>query len=185
MCFAQASGEACGLAQTNIEANSSSTTCGKFLGYWTADEVCALNPTYSSAPYTCNLTADGGATFAQMFGCVGWYGESCYILPNVTQCCGCVNWTNVPTDPTIVPQCTVSGNGSSNPFWVMNALPTLQWYHNACPANYIYPFDDKSSTFTCSNVTSSVKNNVNYTITFCPGGHTSAPSGTILSMSAV
>ncbi|XP_024030263.1 thaumatin-like protein 1 [Morus notabilis] len=41
-----------------------------------------------------------------------------------------------------------------------------QIFKNACPRAYSYAYDDKSSTFTCSAVSS-------YTITFCPSPNTS------------
>lgn len=193
----QAHGEACGLSIDNIGTSSSqpannNTYCGKWLGYWTADEVCGINSGYSFAPYTCNATADGGSKFSQMYACGGSvYGNSCYTSANQTACCGCQNWQDsiapylitLPTDNSIVQQCGgttgTEGNKSTNTTWINNALPTLTWYKAACPSNYVYPFDDKSSSYTCSN--SSTSNNVNYTVTFCPGGNSGAPTGTIVS----
>jgi hypothetical protein len=46
-----------------------------------------------------------------------------------------------------------------------------------CPSAYVYPFDDKTSTFTCSNNTGNAPNSVGYTITFCAGGDTGLPAG--------
>lgn len=182
----QGAGEACGLKRSSISGNLSATMCGKFLGYWTADEVCGINSSYSQAPFTCNAPADGGTTFADMFGCsAGVYAASCYTSPGQTGCCGCQNWQEapsnllIPSNNSVVQQCSTSGNGSSNATWVSNALGTLIWYKTACPPNYVYPFDDKSSSFTCSN--SGTANHVNYKITFCPDGHSGAPSGTIQS----
>ncbi|GEM_PF-1621531 len=180
----QAHGEACGLKRSSISGNSASTMCGKFLGYWTADEVCGINSNYSQAPFICTADADGGTTYANMFGCnAGGYLNSCYTTGGQTSCCGCQNWNEAPSnlllphDNTVVQQCAASGNGSSNATWVTNALPTLVWYKSACPPNYVYPFDDKSSSFTCSN--SATANHVNYRITFCPDGRSGAPLGTI------
>jgi len=39
---------------------------------------------------------------------------------------------------------------------------------DACPTAYTYPYDDMSSTFTCSNANEKGTNLVNYVITFCP-----------------
>ncbi len=186
----QAGGEACGLKRSAILSNSATKRCGKWLGYWTADEVCGINSNYSQAPYNCTSSADGGSTFAQMYACTGsTYGTSCYTSGNVTACCGCQNWQaapnnlTLPSDNSIVQQCGgttgASGNLSTNATWIANALPTLSWYKAGCPSNYVYPYDDKSSSYTCSN--SSTANSVNYKITFCPGGNTGAPSGTIVS----
>lgn len=178
----QAGGEACGLKRSSINANSASLQCGKWLGYWTADEVCGINNGYTQAPYFCNASADGGEQFYQMYACTGAvYGVSCYTNPNVSACCGCQNWQSapsnllIPSDNSIVQQC----NGSNNTTWQNNALGTLIWYKTACPSNYVYPYDDKSSSYTCTN--SATNNSVNYTITFCPGGHTGAPTGTVVS----
>lgn len=182
----QAHGEACGLKRSSIVANSATTRCGKFLGYWTADEVCGINSAYSQTPYNCTSLADGGTPFTGMYGCnAGVYVNSCYTTGSQTGCCGCQNWQEapssllLPSNNSIVQQCAASGNGSSNATWVANVLPTLIWYKTACPPNYVYPFDDKSSSFTCSN--SATANHVNYRITFCPDGHSGAPSGTIQS----
>lgn len=182
----QAAGEACGLKHSKIVANSSTLQCGKFLGYWTADEVCGINSVYSQAPYTCNASADGGTPFANMYGCnAGVYVNSCYTTANQTGCCGCQNWQEAPSSLTlpsnnqVVQQCAASGNKSSNATWVSNVLNTLIWYKAACPPNYVYPYDDKSSSYTCSN--SATNNSVNYRITFCPDGHTGAPPGTVQS----
>lgn len=182
----QANGEACGLKRSAIIGNLATTMCGKFLGYWTADEVCGINSGYSQAPFTCNAGADGGTTFTNMFGCnAGVYLNSCYTTSGQTGCCGCQNWQESPSNLTlpsnnsIVQQCAASGNGSSNATWVANALPTLIWYKTACPPNYVYPYDDKSSSFTCSN--SATANSVNYRVTFCPDGRSGAPPGTIQS----
>lgn len=182
----QANGEACGLSSTGISSNSTQTVCGQFLGYWTANQVCALNSSYSGAPFLCTNAADGGTTFAQMYGCnAGGYVNSCYTTGGQTACCGCQNWQEapssllIPSNNNVVQQCAASGNGSSNATWVSNVLNTLTWYKAACPPNYVYPYDDKSSSYTCSN--SATANHVNYKITFCPGGNSGAPPGTIQS----
>lgn len=175
-------GEACGLSQANIGLNSAQTTCGIFEGYWTADQVCGINSSYSHAPYFCTNPATNG-TFTNMYQCSGTgYNQSCYNSSGSTTCCGCQNWNEAPTnitlpsDPTIVPQCKSSGTHSNNAVWSANALPTLGWYKAACPPFYVYPFDDKSSTFSCTNNPSGI-NSTNYKITYCPGGNSGAPVG--------
>lgn len=186
----QAGGEACGLKRSSIVSNSATTRCGKWLGYWTGDQVCGINSSYDKSPYFCTSGADGGSKFTNMFMCTGAiYGISCYTSANQTECCGCQNWQEAPTNLTlpsnnaVVQQCGgstgTSGNKSSNTTWVTNVLPTLSWYKAGCPSNYVYPYDDKSSSYTCSN--SATKNSVNYEITFCPGGNTGAPTGTVVS----
>lgn len=178
----QSGGEACGLSQTNIGSNSAQKTCGIFEGYWTADQVCGINSGYSQAPYFCTNAATNG-TFTNMYQCTGTgYNQSCYNSSGSTTCCGCQNWQEAPTnivlpsDPTIIPQCNSTGNNSNNAVWSANALPTLGWYKAACPPFYVYPFDDKSSTFSCTNNPSGI-NSTNYKITYCPGSKSGAPTG--------
>jgi Thaumatin family len=65
---------------------------------------------------------------------------------------------------------------AANTTWGSNARATVSWIKEGCPSSYVYPFDDKSSSFTCNNSTTA--NSVTYTITFCPGNHSGAPTGT-------
>ncbi|HTM63739.1 MAG TPA: thaumatin family protein [Gammaproteobacteria bacterium] len=171
---------ACGLSLSEIQANTSSTHCATWLGYWTADQVCGTNGNYDKAPYNCTNSADGGVKFTQMYACAGSpgvYNNSCYSNGATSSCCGCQNWQDAPTSLTIpdaahgVEQCV-----ASNTTWINNARDTVSWIKAACPSSYVYPFDDKSSSFTCNNSTTA--NSVSYTITFCPGSNNGAPTGT-------
>lgn len=49
---------------------------------------------------------------------------------------------------------TRANNGFSlvtdNANWNNNVLPTISWLKSACPTCYTYPFDDPTSTFTCT-----------------------------------
>lgn len=171
---------ACGLSLYSIQNNISTTYCGKWLGYWTADEVCGTNSSYNKSPYNCTTAADGGSTYTQMYMCAGSpsvYNNSCYSNGATSACCGCQNWQSAPTSLTVPSNSSVLQCQASNTTWGTNALSTVSWIKTACPSSYVYPFDDKSSSFTCSN--SSTANNVNYTITFCPGSNSGAPTGTI------
>lgn len=178
------SGEACGLSPDAIAANSGQTVCGNFEGYWTGDQVCGMNPAYNHGPFTCPSSAGTGGTHTNMFQCTGSvYGTSCYNVSNSSDCCGCQNWQDapyfiqVPSDQHVVPQCFNAGTFSSNTIWRSSALPTLGWYKSACPPFYVYPFDDKSSTFSCNNAQPGQVNSTGYKITYCPGGSTGAPVG--------
>ena len=94
----QAAGEACGLSPANIALNSGQKTCGIFEGYWTADQVCGINSNYSQAPYFCTNPATNG-TFTNMYQCSGTgYNQSCYNSSGSTDCCGCQNWQEAPTN---------------------------------------------------------------------------------------
>ncbi len=174
---------ACGLSLLSIQNNISTTYCGKWLGYWTADQVCGTNSSYG-APFNCASAADGGSTFTQMYACSGSpsvYDNSCYTAGSTSACCGCQNWQSAPTNLTVPSNSSVLQCPVSNTTWINNALTTVSWIKSACPSSYVYPFDDKSSSFTCSN--SPTANSVSYTITFCPGGNSGAPTGTIPSFS--
>ena len=63
-----------------------------------------------------------------------------------------------------------------NPTWTSDVQPGLQYLKAGCPTAYTYPYDDKSSTFTCS-VMSGGNNVVNYDIVWCPL-QASSPSST-------
>lgn len=170
---------ACGLSLSSVQANTSTTYCGTWLGYWTADQVCGTNSSYDKAPYFCTNPADGGSTFTQMYECAGSptvYNNSCYSNGATSACCGCQNWQSAPTNLTIPSNGSVEQCQASNTTWFNNALSTVSWIKSACPSSYVYPFDDKSSSFTCTNAS---PNNVNYTVTFCPGNNSGAPTGTI------
>lgn len=170
---------ACGLSSANIAANTITTYCAKWLGYWTADQVCGNNSAYDKAPYFCTTGADGGSTFTQMYACAGSptvYNNSCYSNGATSACCGCQNWQNAPTNLTVPSNSSVLQCQAANTTWGNNALSTVSWIKAGCPSSYVYPFDDKSSSFTCKN--SSTANSMSYTITFCPGNHSGAPTGT-------
>ncbi len=171
--------QACGLSLKSIQANSSATYCGQWLGYWTADQVCGTNSSYNNAPFSCTSPADGGSTYTQMFQCAGSpsvYNNSCYSNGATSSCCGCQNWQSAPTSLTVPSNGSVLQCQASNSTWISNALSTVSWIKSACPSSYVYPFDDKSSSFTCTNAS---PNTVSYTITFCPGNNSGAPTGTI------
>lgn len=140
-------------------------TCGKTLGYWSANQICGIQPDYG-APFYCSDHPKGQEelTWWNLFACVGV--GSCYQADAPATCCGCVNWNedgiNIP-NATYTEQCK-----NQNPNWVEGVKPTLSWLKSACPSAYTYPFDDMSSTFTCSSLEPSGANVVDYTITFCP-----------------
>ena len=170
---------ACGLSLSSIQANSASTYCGKWLGYWTADQVCGTNSSYDKAPYNCTTPADGGSTYTQMYECAGSpsvYNNSCYTTGATSACCGCQNWQNAPTNLTVPSNGSVLPCQATNTTWFNHALTPVKWIKAACPSSYVYPFDDKSSSFTC---TDGSPNDASYTITFCPGNNSGAPTGTI------
>lgn len=146
-------------------------TCGKFLGFWTANEICGVTLASYGAPFFCStpIPNQPGLNRSNLQKCdAGDLQASCYHGNATNTCCGCMDWQRVGVS---VPETTEKCK-AMNPNWVQNVLPTLKWIKQACPVSYTYPFDDVSSTFQCSNAANGEINNVNYTITFCPGGQT-------------
>lgn len=174
--------------------------CGQFLGYWTADQVCGstTNATIRSL-FHCDtqlstLVPTGlfpsGDTLTQLYQCnvpksdtTNAKFNSCYLnytassTNNPQQCCGCVDWWTIsgiaanPTSNTCI---------YTDPIWESNVKSTVEWMKKVCPTIYVYPFDDKTSTYTCTNtINNGTANSVSYQITFCPG-NTGLPSGVAL-----
>lgn len=188
------SGSVCGLSY-NPNGDSGQITlnqCGKLIGWWTADEICGVNPRgYSFADIDClkTLTVPGGYPAGSYpdaprevdmllcrrnpnaaKGVKGTFNHSCYSSDaKASACCGCENWAGITSTGT----CT-----ASNQSWQSIALPWLKPLKAAVPTAYSYPYDDKTSTFTCYQEASDKitvpspqqANKTAYTITFCPGG---------------
>lgn len=161
---------------TTPSSGSSQKKCGTPLGYWNQNEICAKNKTYNKADIVnCTLSNIGGSgnSMINLLACTGNAAVSCYnINTSSTTCCGCTNWQNqgvtVPTKSSIVEQCKFPnsnwGSGSA-PGTTGNVLPGLIWLKKACPSAYVYPFDDKASTFTCPS--NNGQSGVSYTVEFC------------------
>jgi hypothetical protein len=122
---------------------------GYYVGCRSANQVCAVDPS--------NPTLDCGGE-DDLYGCTpggpnGVTG-SCYSAGANAACCGCPSW---------------SPNGacrSSNPAWTGGlAGKYASILKDWCPTAYSFPYDDLTSTFTCSGSASA---NTSYTITFCP-----------------
>lgn len=159
----------CGISFNPGQAQLLKKTCGTLIGYWTANEICGINPSYG-APFNCSQPLPApqqDLTLTNLYLCtqVG----SCYSQGAPNTCCGCANWdklgANVPASP-FTTQCV-----NANSAWTASVQPTLLWIKDACPTAYVYPFDDMSSSFTCQSPQTG-ENAVNYTITFCPGNMT-------------
>ncbi|WP_162901296.1 thaumatin family protein [Breoghania sp. L-A4] len=157
-------GALCGLVQ---QGASLSRMCGSEIGWWSGDQVCGVDPTFG-APFNCGqaVPAANGAfgTVANLFGCVldktgKPAAQSCYTDGASDTCCGCPNWP-YPTDDGKTCQ-------AINSAWTTSVQPWVSFLKNACPTAYSYPYDDKTSTFTCQS--QAATNAVDYTITYCPG----------------
>lgn len=171
------SGGLCGLSFNPGQSSLLQKTCGEQLGYWSADQVCGINPSYGS-PFNCGQSAGTGQgraiTMTNLYACTSV--DSCYQSFATAECCGCVNWDQqglkVPSS-TYTEQCV-----KTNQTWLNNVYPRLEWMKKGCPTAYTYPYDDMSSTFTCTNLEDNV-NQIDYVITFCPktsSGSTTTPS---------
>lgn len=168
-------GQLCGL-DSNVDR-----VCGNFLGYWSADNACAVNPGKAQTYFGCNnyLGSPYPSNTYQMsslYGCKTPDANqstlnSCYIF-NSSDCCGCANWNLFGIT---IPSATVACKTTSNTIWTSQVQPTIQWMKTTCPNYYTYPYDDESSTFRCSSVASG-SNAVGYTVTFCPNGKSGKPA---------
>lgn len=169
----------CGLTLASVQGNLSQKTCGTLLGYWNQNEICVQNASYNADPsiVNCTLTNVGGSgnSIINLFACTGNAATSCYNVGSASStCCGCTNWQNqgvqIPTNSSIVAQCLFNnpnwGDKSSATGGNGLVLPALIWFKQACPSAYVYPFDDKASTFTCP--ANGGQSAVNYTVEFCP-----------------
>lgn len=185
-------GTVCGIS---FGSGSLTKTCGRLLGFLNANQVCSFANTNFTYPNSGNNPGDpffncdsqisssgsGGNPVPasltpyselSMYACATPNAaqstlNSCYKSygSTVNDCCGCVDWWTIPG--VNVPQsATQSCGGNLNQFWTNTVEPTVSWLKKACPTMYTYQYDDASSKFTCNNLSSSVQNTVNYTVTF-------------------
>jgi Thaumatin family len=176
-------GQICGLAFSTT-ANNFVKACGDFLGYWSADQICGVNSNFSSPfgdNFACNQYLStpfpqNTYTLTQLLKCsppdsTAPLFNSCYLsypgssAAEKTQCCGCTNWDGIATPST---QCPA---GQTDPQWTKYVEKIITWMKEACPTSYVYPYDDKASSFTCT-----ADETTEYTITFCPGTGTGLPA---------
>jgi len=168
---ADCGGSTCGLSN-NVGVNPRfKLTCGKLLGYWTADQICGINPSFG-APFNCGQVLSGansGISLTMMYGCSNGL-QSCYQNGASNACCGCQNWNQLGLKvPSQTTQCK-----NTNPNWQKYVLPTIHWLKAACPTAYTYPYDDQSSTFVCQSNNAAGINSVNYDIVWCPSTSSNA-----------
>jgi hypothetical protein len=142
------------------------TTCGKLLGYWSHDQFCGQNLGKVYPDAHCDMvlgSPNAGQTLWNLLGCVDV--PSCYQDQSGENCCGCVNWQD--EIDSVSPDTLLCKY--KNPNWLTYVKPYLQYLKMACPSAYTYPYDDHSSTYTCSYYApDSSVNMVNYEIAFCP-----------------
>jgi len=178
----QVPGETCGLSYTMIPGvgPEMKMSCGAPVGYWTANQVCALNSAYVSGSFNCNQMIKGSRNqdihILDLLGCTGSVG-SCYQPQNPnennqnTDCCGCPSWAGLGIT---VPSDSFSyGCMGTNPRWAQHVQPGLHWIKKAAPTAYTFPYDDATSTFTCAAYSpkSNGDNVAQYIIEYCPSAH--------------
>jgi len=153
---------------------------GQLPVYWSPDELCGRDPNYGNPKYAqyypgavmnCalglsapNSTAD---TATNLYACheakggnPPGLGQTCYGSGD-DSCCGASTWPGIVND--------TKDAFTPNPNWTKYAEPVLSWLKQGCSTSYVFPYDDKSSTFTCGNASSALETNTQgYTITFCP-----------------
>jgi hypothetical protein len=206
-CSTSTTGEICGLSR-DTSTDTFAAKCGKFLGYWSADQVCSYSglpasvstffkctqalPTAPSSPAPTDVYFPVNSTLYDLMRCKVPTGDvsplfnSCYLTYSnsytagqINTCCGCVDWWNPSvTHATILANDDTQSCGTQvDPQWTTYVQPMIQWMKAACPSAYTFPFDDRTSTFGCSNNLPNEPNSVDYTITFCEGGNTGLPYG--------
>ena len=196
-CSTSTTGQLCGLS-IDRSNNTLSPVCGEFLGYWSADQVCSYSGLSSTVNtfFNCKQALSSAfptnSTLYDLMRCkvpskdVNPLYNSCYLSysgftpDQINTCCGCVDWWN----PAVTPSATILANSNTqscgtqiDPEWTTNVQPMIQWMKQACPSAYTFPFDDKTSSFGCTNNLPTSPNSVGYIITFCEGGNTGLPTG--------
>lgn len=188
-----ASGQYCGLSYTSQSIGSTAApgsgflVCGTFAGWFTADQICGTNSSFTTAidkngttvfNFQCTTPINLG-TMSNLYQCNANYDVSCYSSSS-SDCCGCVNWSSqgttiqVPSNTAYVANCDGTNStwtGSFSPINQPQVYDTILYLKQSCPSCYVYPFDDKSSSFTCTNGTATTNNTEDYTVEFCPGGN--------------
>lgn len=162
-------GEVCGRAFTP-GTTTAPESCGKQIGWWTADELCIVTNNGEGSPLDCSTTVTGQGTRADLLGCTGSNAGSCYSAGAGSSCCGCPDWKVGGTDLPLAPGFSCQG---TNPEWTSHSEPWAKVLKDACPTAYSFPYDDPTSSFTCStDSTGASKNTMSYKITFCPDSKT-------------
>ncbi|MDD3267421.1 MAG: thaumatin family protein [Burkholderiales bacterium] len=64
--------------------------------------------------------------------------------------CGGTLWNGTDSGDNVTRPNSGFNLNTPNTNWVNNVLPTITWLKKACPTCYTYPFDDPTSTFTCT-----------------------------------
>lgn len=187
------SGKVCGMTFASVAAVTFTTSCGSLLAYVTPNGVATIQPGsttatppyYNASPWSYQaLPSQNNWSLYQLNLCqtdatncesgtagtinTGYGPYQCNGQPMYTESantCGCTNWTGIAT-PT-------QNCSSDNPAWEANVKPYINFIKLACPTCYSYPYDDKSSSYSCKvpgDAASQYVNTTNYVVTYCPAG---------------
>lgn len=163
------SGQVCGTPLVFGGAGSAQS-CGEQVAWWTADELCAYTGNAAGGALACNAGVPGQGTQSNLYACNGANSTSAYNAAQASPTsCGCPDWVVDGQSLALAPGFACHAN---NQAWQSIAEPWAAFLKNACPTAYSFPFDDATSTFTCSTPDASASNlnSMDYAITFCPGG---------------
>jgi len=170
----------CGFPMSSIVQGGFAFTarqCGRPVAWATANAIWGANSSTSNlAPFAFGtnwpngLPGTGTVSVSDLQLCIN-QTYSAYIangtatspIQPTALACGGVMWgatqsavpignpsSNIGLGITTPTQPVVTANAN----WIDYVLPTIHWLKQACPTCYTYPFDDMSSTFTCTNTTS-------------------------------
>ena len=146
--------------------------CGKFAGWWSADDFCTGFPNDTIGPLNCGASITDGdnssqTNLASLFACAVKGGQSpgngtsCYndgtSATYPSTCCGCATYDQDDADGLSkfwpkngTSSCSKVGDLTANdPVWDTEIQPWLVNLKRACPTAYSYPYDDPTSTYQC------------------------------------
>jgi Thaumatin family len=148
--------------------------CGKFAGWWSADDFCGSFPNDTVGPLNCGeMIKDGDYSSqtnrASLFACAAkgtnglspGNGTSCYNQTTAATypftCCGCGTYDQDDADSLSrfwpkngTTSCAkVDVHKANDKVWETDIQPWLVNLKRACPTAYSYPYDDPTSTFQC------------------------------------
>ncbi len=194
-CTSSVASDVCGYSPASINSGKGSNyanVCGAPVAWITADSIWGFNQdTSNSAPFMFT-TGDSTSPTPASWTSTNGYNEnvgSYQLCVNQTYsgylsqpqtggailACGGVMWGNtqgtLPTGaPSTATGLAITYDGavmqSASTNWLSYVLPTITWLKQACPTCYTYPFDDKASTFTCSDSSSTTPGTLNYEVKF-------------------
>lgn len=182
----------CGYAMSDLTSGSfdfATRKCGRPIAWATGNSIWGANQSATNlAPFAFNTswpngksgTAAGTVSVGDLQLCINqtyspYIANGTDISPTqpTVLACGGVMWGATQSPLPIGSPMGNAGLGLTTPSkpivtananWLEYVLPTIHWLKQACPTCYTYPFDDMSSTFTCTNTTAAAA--INYGVTF-------------------